>query len=138
MLEAVVGLLVAAPAAFFAYLKTKKGRTQALSWIKRLFNVDVTADDLRASIENMSLALDAQGQSISYLTEQTNFLVEQLNQAKADLVSARKQLKELDALHKENRSLRKKVSDLETQVAALETELARRKKYTPKERRSDV
>lgn len=138
LVEAVVAALVSAPAALALYLRSKKGRTQVLSWIKRLFNVDITADDLRAAIENMSQVVDAQGSSIDWLTQQQEFLIGQLEAAKAELAAAREQLKELEELHRENAGLRKRVAELEEQVKALEDELARRKKYTPKAKRSDA
>ena len=132
MFDAITAALVGAPVALAAYFRSKRGRAITLAWAKRLFNVDVTSDDLRSAVENMSTVVDAQGQSINWLTEQQAFLIEQLDIAKTELAEARSQLKELDELHRENRSLRKKVQVLEDQVTALETELARRKKYTPK------
>jgi predicted RNase H-like nuclease (RuvC/YqgF family) len=134
----IIGAAVAsAVAGFFAYLRTKKGKAAAWNWIKRLVNVDPSADDLRSSVENMTLVVDAQGQSIGWLTEQQTFLVEQLNANKEELAIAREQLKELEALHKENTHLKKRVKELEAQVAKLEAELERRKKYTPKAKRGE-
>lgn len=133
----ILAVILAAPAALFAYLKTKKGRAKTITWIKRLFNVDITADDLRSSIDNMSLAIDAQGNSINYLREQHQFLIDELGRYKEELVLARIQLQELDELHKENTGLKKRIKTLEGQIAKLEEELARRKKYTPKGKRVD-
>ena len=133
----ILAVILAAPAALFAYLKTKKGRAKTITWIKRLFNVDITADDLRGSIDNMSLAIDAQGNSINYLREQHQFLIDELGRYKEELSLARIQLQELDELHKENTGLKKRIKTLEGQIAKLEEELARRKKYTPKGKRVD-
>ena len=124
-------------AGLFAYLRTRKGKTAAWNWVKRLVNVDPSADDLRSSVDNMSLVVDAQGQSISWLTEQQEVLINQLTAYKEELSLAREQLKELEGLHKENVHLKKRVKELEEQVAKLEVELERRRKYTPKSKRSD-
>ena len=124
-------------AGLFAYLRTRKGKTAAWNWVKRLVNVDPSADDLRSSVDNMSLVVDAQGQSISWLTEQQEVLINQLTAYKEELSLAREQLKELEGLHKENLHLKKRVKELEEQVAKLEVELERRRKYTPKSKRSD-
>lgn len=124
-------------AGLFAYLRTRKGKTAAWNWVKRLVNVDPSADDLRSSVDNMSLVVDAQGQSISWLTEQQEVLINQLTAYKEELSLAREQLKELEGLHKENLHLKKRVKELEDQVAKLEVELERRRKYTPKSKRSE-
>jgi hypothetical protein len=124
-------------AGLFAYLRTRKGKTVAWNWVKRLVNVDPSADDLRSSVDNMSLVVDAQGQSISWLTEQQEVLINQLTAYKEELTLAREQLKELEGLHKENLHLKKRVKELEEQVAKLEIELERRRKYTPKSKRSE-
>lgn len=130
--------IASAVAGFFAYLRTKKGKKAAWNYFKRLANVDPSADDLRSSVENMTMVVDAQGQSISYLTEQQEFLVAQLTSYREELTEARERLKEMEAMHKENASLKKRIKELETQVAKLEAELERRKKYTPKSKRGDV
>jgi len=135
--QQIVAGLSTALAGYLTYLRSKKGRGAAWSWFKRLVNADPSSDDLRSSVDNMSLVVDAQGQSISWLTEQQEFLVGQLEQYKSDLASAKEQLKEMESLHKDNVKLRKRVGELEAQVAKLETELERRKKYTPKAKRSD-
>ena len=122
-------------AGFFAYLRTKKGRTATWNYFKRLANVDPSADDLRASVENMTLVVDAQGQSITWLTEQQETLITQLAAYKEELANAREKLKDLESLHKENTSLKKRIKELENQVKKLEDELERRKKYTPKTKR---
>jgi len=124
------GAIGTAIAGFFAYLKTKRGKTQTLNYIKRIFNIDPTSDDLRVGLENISAVVDAQGSSITYLTEQLEIY-------KTQLEEAREQLKEMDAIHRENKTLKNRVSELEAQVAKLEAELARRKKYTPKDKRTD-
>lgn len=110
---------------FFAYLRTRKGRAMTTSYLKRLFNVDPSADDLRTGLENISAVVDAQGSSINYLTEQLDIY-------KTQLEEAREQLKAMDAIHKENKTLKSRVAELESQVAKLEAELDRRKKYTKK------
>ena len=134
-LTALATAVVTAVAGFFAYLRTKKGRKAAWNYFKRLANIDPSADDLRQSVDNMSLVVDAQGQSISWLTEQQEQLITQLAGYKEELANAREQLKELEALHRENSLLKKRVKELESQIARLEAELARRKKYTPKTKR---
>jgi len=83
----------------------------------------------------MSLVVDAQGQSINWLTEQQEILINQLATYKEELSIAREKLKELESLHKENTALKKRVKDLEALVAKLEAELERRKKFTPKAKR---
>lgn len=130
ILTAIISALGTAVAGIFAYLRTKKGKAKTLSYFRRLFNIDVTSDDLRAGLDNISAVVDAQGSSISYLTEQLEIY-------KTQLEEAREQLKEMDAIHKENKTLKNRVAELESQVAKLETELARRKKYTPKDKRVD-
>ena len=125
-------------AGFFAYLRTRKGRTNAWNYFKRLVNVDPSADDLRSSVDNMTLVVDAQGQSITWLTEQQETLITQLAAYKEELALAREKLLDLESLHKENTSLKKRIKELEMQVAKLEEDLARRKKYTPKAKRGDV
>jgi predicted RNase H-like nuclease (RuvC/YqgF family) len=120
-----------AVAGFFAYLRTKKGKTAALSYAKRLFNVDPSSDDLRAALDNLSTVVDTQGISIEWLTSQLTSYREQL-------AEAQDKLKDMENIHKENTILRNRVSELETQVKALEEELARRKKYTPKDKRTDA
>lgn len=132
--EAVIAAGTTAIAGFFAYLRTRKGKAAAWNWLKRLFNVDPSTDDLRSSVDNMTLVVDAQGQSIAYLTEQQEFLVTQLNAYQEELAKAREQLKELEALHKENTALKKRIKTLEQKIATLQDELARRKKYTPKKK----
>jgi len=137
-MDPVTGIATAALTAlagFFAYLRTKRGRQAAWNYFKRLANIDPSADDLRNSVDNMSLVVDAQGQSINWLTEQQEVLISQLAGYKEQLTIAREQLKELEGLHKENTSLKKRVKELEAQVAKLEAELERRKKYTPKTKR---
>jgi peptidoglycan hydrolase CwlO-like protein len=137
-MDPITGLATAmltALAGFFAYLRTKRGRKAAWNYFKRLANVDPSSDDLRNSVDNMSLVVDAQGQSINWLTEQQEVLISQLAGYKEQLTIAREQLKELEGLHKENTSLKKRVKELEAQVAKLEAELERRKKYTPKTKR---
>lgn len=139
-MDPVTGLsaaVITALTALAAYLRSKKGRAKAWNYFKRLVNVDPSADDLRASVDNMTLVVDAQGQSIAYLTEQQEFLVSQLEVYRTELISAREQLKELEGLHKENVNLRNRISELEEQVAKLEAELERRKKFTPKSKRVD-
>jgi predicted RNase H-like nuclease (RuvC/YqgF family) len=111
-------------------MRTKRGRTQTLNYFKRIFNVDPTSDDLRAGLDNISAVVDPQGSSITYLTEQLDIY-------KVQLEEAREQLKAMDAIHKENKTLKSRVAELESQVAKLEAELARRKKYTPKDKRSE-
>jgi len=130
ILTAIIGAIGTAIAGFFAYLRTKRGRTSTLNYVKRIFNVDPTSDDLRAGLENISAVVDAQGSSITYLTEQLDIY-------KVQLEEAREQLKDMDAIHKENKTLKSRVAELENQVAKLEAELARRKKYTPKDKRTD-
>jgi len=125
-------------AGFLAYLRTKKGRNATWNYFKRLANVDPSADDLRASVENMTLVVDAQGQSITWLTEQQETLITQLAAYKEELSNAREQLKDLESLHKENISLKKRIKELENQVKKLEEELERRKKYTPKTKRGET
>jgi peptidoglycan hydrolase CwlO-like protein len=125
-------------AGFFAYLRTRKGRTGAWNYFKRLANVDPSADDLRSSVENMTLVVDAQGQSITWLTEQQDTLITQLAAYKEELALAREKLLDLESLHKDNTSLKKRIKELEMQVAKLEEDLARRKKYTPKAKRGET
>jgi peptidoglycan hydrolase CwlO-like protein len=140
-MDPITGLVTAALTAiagFFAWLRTKNGRKAAWNYFKRLANIDPSADDLRASVDNMTLVVDAQGQSISYLTEQQEFLVAQLISHREELAESREKLKELEGLHKENGQLKKRIKELETQVAKLEAELERRKKYTPKTKRGDT
>jgi predicted RNase H-like nuclease (RuvC/YqgF family) len=137
-MEPITGLgaaIATVVAGFFAYLRTKRGRKATWNWLKRLFNLDPSADDLRASVENMSLVVDSQGQSINWLTEQQETLITQLAAYKEELANAREQLKELESLHKENTNLKKRIKELENQVKKLEDELERRKKYTPKAKR---
>lgn len=137
-MEPVQGIAAAALsvlAGVFAYLRTRKGKAAAWNWLKRLFNLDPSADDLRTSVDNMTLVVDAQGQSISWLTEQQESLIAQLTSYREELSVAREQLKELESLHKENVQLKKRVKELEAQVAKLEAELDRRRKYTPKTKR---
>jgi predicted nucleic acid-binding Zn-ribbon protein len=137
-LEIVGAAIASGVAGFFAYLRTRKGKTAAWNWAKRLFNVDPSADDLRSSVDNMTLVVDAQGQSISYLTEQQEFLLLQLTTYREELAAAQEQLKELESLHKENTNLKRRIVELESQVAKLEAELERRRKFTPKAKRVDV
>jgi septal ring factor EnvC (AmiA/AmiB activator) len=120
-----------------AYLKTKKGKAKTLAYAKRLFNLDLTADDLRNSIENMSMAVDAQGNSIQWLTQTQDTLIQQIELYKTELDAAKEKLKEMETLHMENSQLRTRVAELESQVKALEVELARRKKFTPKKYKED-
>jgi len=137
-MDPITGLATAALTAlagFFAYLRTKRGRQAAWNYFKRLANVDPSSDDLRNSVDNMSLVVDAQGQSINWLTEQQEVLIAQLTVYKEQLAEAREQLKELEGLHKENGNLKKRIKELEAQVARLEADLERRKKYTPKAKR---
>ena len=132
-MDPVTGLLTAmatAIAGFFAYLKTRKGKMAAYSYVKRLFNVDPSSDDLRAALENLSIVVDTQGTSIEWLTTQLDVYREQLD-------VANEKLKDMENIHRENTALRSRISDLEAQVAALENELARRKKFTPKDKRTD-
>jgi septal ring factor EnvC (AmiA/AmiB activator) len=116
----------------FAYLKSKKGKQKTIAYIRRLFNLDLTAEDLRNSIDNMSMAVDAQGNSINWLTQTQEFLLQQIEAYKLELETTREKLKDMESLHMENSQLRSRVAELEAQVKALEVELARRKKYTPK------
>lgn len=139
-MDPITGIAAAALSAlagFFAYLRTKKGRAAAWNYFKRLANIDPTADDLRNAVDNMSLVVDAQGHSISWLSEQQETLINQLAAYKEELGLAREQLKELEALHRENLQLKKRIKELEDQVARLEAELERRRKYTPKSKRTD-
>ena len=132
-MDPVTGLLTAiatAVAGFFAYMRTKKGKTAALGYLKRLFNVDPSSDDLRAALDNLSTVVDTQGVSIEWLTGQLTSYREQL-------AEAQEKLKDMENIHKENTALRVRIADLEAQVAALEAELARRKKYTPKDKRAE-
>lgn len=122
---------------FFAYLKTKKGKAKTINYLRRLFNLDLTADDLRNSIDNMSMAVDAQGNSINWLTQTQEFLLQQIEAYKLELETTREKLKDMESLHMENSKLRTRVAELEAQVKALEVELARRKKYTPKKYTED-
>jgi multidrug resistance efflux pump len=134
------GIIAAAASAlggFVAYLRSKRGKAQASTILRRLFNIDPSADDLRVAMENMSAVVDAQGQSITWLTEQQASLIEQLAAAKVDLEEAREKLKEMEDIHRQNMSLRIRVAELEEQVKALEAELARRKKYTRKDLRGE-
>jgi multidrug resistance efflux pump len=134
------GIITAAVGAlggFVAYLRSKRGKAQASTILRRLFNIDPSADDLRVAMENMSAVVDAQGQSITWLTEQQASLIEQLAAAKVDLEEAREKLKEMEDIHRQNMSLRIRVAELEEQVKALEAELARRKKYTRKDLRGE-
>jgi len=138
-MDPITGLATAALTAlagFFAYLRTKRGRQAAWNYFKRLANVDPSSDDLRNSVDNMSLVVDAQGQSINWLTEQQEILIAQLTAYKEELSEAREKLKELEGLHRENGNLKKRIKELEAQVARLEADLERRKKYTPKAKRS--
>ena len=133
-MDPVTGALTAvatAAAGFFAYLKTRKGKAAAFSYAKRLFNVDPSSDDLRAALENLSTVVDTQGSSIEWLTTQ-------LDSYREKLETANEKLKDMENIHKENTALRNRITELEAQVAALEAELARRKKYTPKEKRNDA
>jgi len=123
---------------FFAYLKTKKGKAKTINYLRRLFNLDLTADDLRNSIDNMSMAVDAQGNSINWLTQTQEFLLQQIEAYKLELETTREKLKDMESLHMENSQLRTRVAELEAQVKALEIELARRKKYTPKKYTEDT
>jgi chromosome segregation ATPase len=136
-IQGIAAAALSALAGLFAYLRTRKGKTAAWNWAKRLVNVDPSADDLRSSVDNMSLVVDAQGQSITWLTEQQETLLNQLTVYKEELAIAKEQLKELEGLHKENVNLKKRIKELEGQVAKLEAELDRRKKYTPKAKRTD-
>lgn len=115
---------------FLAFLKTNKGRNQAISYLKRIFNLDLTAEDLRSSLENMSTVVSSQGQSIDWLTQELTNYREQLD-------DAREKLKQMEDLHQENNTLRGRVTELESQVKSLEDEIARRKKFTPKAKRTD-
>ena len=136
-IQGIAAAALSALAGLFAYLRTRKGKAAAWNWAKRLVNVDPSTDDLRSSVDNMSLVVDAQGQSISWLTEQQETLLNQLSAYKEELASAQEQLKELEGLHRENVNLKKRIKELEGQVAKLEAELDRRKKYTPKNKRPD-
>jgi chromosome segregation ATPase len=133
----IVAAVVAAIGALTAYLRTRKGRVQFATLLRRVFNIDPTAEDLRAAVENMSAVVDAQGRSIAWLTDQHADLLEQLEIAKKELAEARSEHSALQELRQENEALRARVNELETQVHALETELARRKKYTPKAHRGE-
>jgi len=136
-IQGIAAAALSALAGLFAYLRTRKGKTAAWNWAKRLVNVDPSADDLRSSVDNMSLVVDAQGQSITWLTEQQETLINQLTAYKEELAIAKEQLKELEGLHKENVNLKKRIKELEGQVAKLEADLDRRRKYTPKAKRTD-
>jgi predicted RNase H-like nuclease (RuvC/YqgF family) len=132
-MDPLTGLLTAiatATAGFFAYLRTKKGKTAVFTYFKRIINVDPSSDDLRAALDNLSLVVDTQGVSIEWLTGQLTSYREQL-------AEAQEKLKDMENIHQENKGLRVRIADLEAQVAALEAELARRKKFTPKDKRTD-
>lgn len=124
-LGTILGTLGTTLAGILAYLRTRRGKLRTLNYLKRIFNIDVTAEDLRVGLDNISAVVDAQGNSIAYLTQQLDSYREQLS-------DAREQLKEMENIHKENSLLKKRVVELESQVARLEAELERRKKYTPK------
>ena len=124
-LGTILGTLGTTIAGILAYLRTKRGRLRTLNYVKRIFNIDITSEDLRVGLDNISAVVDAQGNSIAYLTQQLDSYREQLSEA-------REQLKEMEVLHKDNIKLQKRVIELEAQVARLEAELERRKKYTPK------
>lgn len=129
-LTGVLTAMATAIAGFFAYLRTSKGKRAAWNYFKRLANIDPSSEDLRASLDNLSVVVDTQGSSITWLTEQLDSYREQLD-------AANEKLKDMENIHKENTGLRVRIADLEAQVAALEAELARRKKYTPKDKRTD-
>jgi septal ring factor EnvC (AmiA/AmiB activator) len=78
------------------------------------------------------MAVDAQGNSINWLTQTQEFLLQQIETYKLEIETTREKLKDMESLHMENSQLRNRVAELEAQVKALEVELARRKKYTPK------
>ena len=127
-LTGLVSAIATALAGLFAYLRSRKGRDATLSYAKRLFNVDPSSDDLRAALDNLSTIVDTQGASITWLTEQ-------LDSYRTQLEEAHEKLKDMEAIHRENTTLRARITELESQVAAMEAELARRKKFTPKEKR---
>ena len=129
-IQFIIGAIGTSLAGIVAYLRSKKGRAKAISYLRRLFNIDLTTEDLRTGLDNISAVVDAQGNSIAYLTQQLDSYREQLN-------DAREQLKEMEDIHKENRALKVRVAELEAQVARLEAELERRKKYTPKDKRAE-
>jgi chromosome segregation ATPase len=133
----VVAIVVAAIGALTAYLRTRRGRVQFATLLRRVFNIDPTADDLRAAVENMSAVVEAQGRSIAWLTEQHDELLSQLEVAKQELAEARAEHSALQELRQENAALKIRINDLENQVHALEDELARRKKYTRKAYRGE-
>ena len=130
IVQLIIGAIGTSFAGLVAYLRSKKGRAKAISYLRRLFNIDLTTEDLRTGLDNISAVVDAQGNSIAYLTQQLDSYREQLN-------DAREQLKEMEDIHKENRALKIRVAELEAQVARLEAELERRKKYTPKDKRAE-
>jgi predicted RNase H-like nuclease (RuvC/YqgF family) len=129
-LTGVLTAVATATAGFFAYLRTSKGKRAAWNYFKRLANIDPSSEDLRNSLDNLSVVVDTQGVSIEWLTGQLTSYREQL-------AEAQDKLKEMENIHQENKGLRVRIADLEAQVAALEAELARRKKYTPKDKRVD-
>lgn len=136
-LTALWTVLGAATTGGLAYLKTRHGKAKVISYVKRLLNLDLTSEDLKNSLENMSTVVDTQGQSIQWLTTQQDWLTAQIAIYKEELAEAKEQLKEMENLHIENKGLKSRISELESQVKALEDELARRKKYTPKDKRGE-
>ena len=98
--------------------------------IRRVFNIEPGMEVLKEAMDNMNQVVMSQGQSIDWLTNQ-------LTQYREELTDAREKLKEMEELHTTNVTLKLRISELENQVKALEDELARRKKFTPKAKRTD-
>lgn len=107
-----------------------KYRNTHAPFIKRLFGVEPSMEDLREGLENLSNVVNMQGQTIDWMNAQ-------LESYRNELTEAREKLKEMENIHIENTQLKARVAELEQQVKALEDELARRKKYTPKNLRGD-
>jgi predicted RNase H-like nuclease (RuvC/YqgF family) len=119
--------ITAIAGAVYAFIKKNKSK---VSYIKRLLNADLTAEDLRNGLDNLSQVVDTQGMTIDWMTSQ-------LQNYREELTEARDKLKDMENIHQENVQLKNRVAELENQVKALEEELARRKKYTPKDKRSE-
>ena len=114
-------------AALTFYFKNRETHT---SLLKKIFGIDPSAEDLRIGLENLSNVVNTQGQTIDWMNAQ-------LELYRNELTEAREKLKEMETIHSENTQLKMRVAELENQVKALEEELARRKKYTPKDKRID-
>lgn len=84
------------------------------------------AASLREAIDNLSVVVAAQGESIEWLRGE-------LDSTRTELDEARRLLAEKESkLEAENLSLRARVAELETQVRILEAALAARKRRTTK------